>query len=236
MAFTRPPTAIIAMVLFCAALMLEGACRRPAPSTTSSAESTTPAADAAAPAGSTPRESPTPVQIEMKNVRLHLDDGITLEIKALRGEMISVVRSQPPVFDDPRSYVLELFDADVSMDMTSLTNLMNRHVFTGEHSPLTDIEMEIDDGRLKQKAKLHKGVVLPISTMAAVSATSDGRMRLRTERVSTLGIPTKGLLDLFGLELADVVRLKEQRGIEIVDNDVIISPGRILPPPRCGGV
>lgn len=176
-----------------------------------------------------------PVQIEMRNVRLHLDDGIVLEIKTLRGEMISRIAGQPPAFDNPRSYVLQLFSADVSMDMPSLTNLMNHHVFVGEDAKLTDIEMEIDDGRLKQKAKLHKGIVLPISTTATVSATEDGRMRLSTQKVSALGLPAKGLLDLFNVELDDLVKLKTQRGIEIVDNDIVISPGGILPPPEMRG-
>lgn len=183
----------------------------------------------------TSSEAGEPVQIEMRNVRLHMADGIVLEIATLRGEMLSTVRGRPPVFDDPSSYTLRLFQADVAMDMASLSNLMNHHVFAGKDSPLTDIEMEIDEGRLKQKAKLHKGIVIPISLVATVSATRDGRMHLRTEKVSTLGIPTKGLLDLFGIELADVMKLKEQRGVEIVDNDVVLDPGRLLPPPRMDG-
>lgn len=189
----------------------------------------------AARAGAPPAAAGGPVQIEMRNVRLHMDEGIVLEIAALRGEMISTVADQPPVFDRPDSYTLHLSTGDVSMDMASLTNLMNHHVFVGDTSPLSDIEMEIDEGRLKQKAKLHKGVVLPISTIATVSATEDGRMRLSTQKVSTLGVPTKGLLDLLNLELDDLVKLKTQRGIEIVENDIIISPGRILPPPEMRG-
>jgi hypothetical protein len=205
------------------------------------AETTTQAPPAAAPVDQSPRPgseasaSRAPVQIEMHNVRLHLDEGIVLDVTSLRGEMISLVNGQPPVFDDPRSYRLQVAAADVSMDMPSLTNLMNRHVFAGEKSPLSDIEMEIDEGRLKQKAKLHKGIVLPISTTATVSATDDGRMRLSTQKVSALGVPAKGLLDLFNLELDDLLKLKEQRGIEIVENDIIISPGRILPPPELRG-
>jgi hypothetical protein len=175
------------------------------------------------------------VQIEMRNVRLHMAEGIVLDVKTLRGEMLSTVRGRPPIFDDPGSYTLRLFQADVAMDMASLSNLMNHHVFAGKDPPLTDIEMEIDEGRLKQKAKLHKGIVLPISMVATVSASRDGRMLLKTEKVSTLGVPTKGLLDLFGIELADLVKLKEQRGIEIADNDVILAPGRLLPPPQMDG-
>jgi hypothetical protein len=61
---------------------------------------------------------PLDVQLEMRNVPLHLDDGIVLSISRLRG--ITVSRSAgAPVFDDPRSYVLRLQTASMSMDMAS---------------------------------------------------------------------------------------------------------------------
>jgi hypothetical protein len=192
---------------------------------------------ASAPPGQPPPQRATrkPVQIAMKNVRLWADDGIVLDVRELRGEMVSTVAGEPPVFDNQRSFILRVHAADVSMDMTSLTNLMNRHVFGYEHAPLGDITTEIDEGQLKMKATLHKGVPVPISMKADVEATPDGRMRLKTTKVSTLGVPAKKLMDLFGLELGDVVNLKERRGVEIDENDIIIAPGQILPPPEIQG-
>ena len=170
----------------------------------------------------------------MKNILLHLDDGIVLNVRHLRGEMVSPTR-ETPVFDDPRSYVLRVFTGDVGMDMTSLTNLMNRHVFAYENAPLKDISVEIDDGKLKQKGKMHKGVWVPFSMKATVAATPDGRLLLHTDAVSALGIPATKLLDLFGLTLADLMTVQKQRGVEIKDDDVMISPGRVLPPPQMQG-
>jgi hypothetical protein len=191
---------------------------------------------ASAPAPSTPASpaSKPPVQIEMKNVRLHADAGIVLDVRHLRGEMISRTPGQPPVFDDQRSYVLRVLAADIAMDMASLTNLMNHHIFAFDHAPLSDIAVEIDEGQLKLKGKLHKGVSVPISMKADVAATPDGRMQLKTQKVSALSIPAKKLMGLFGLELDDVVSLK-RRGIEVQDNDIIIAPGQVLPPPEIQG-
>jgi hypothetical protein len=202
--------------------------RAPAASAANASATPAPAPAAAA------RPAKAPVQIEMKNVRLHADDGIVLEVRHLRGEMISRTAGQPPVFDDQRSYVLKVFRGDVSMDMASLTNLMNRHIFAYDHAPLSDITVEIDEGQLKMKAKLHKGVPIPISMKADVVATPDGRMRLQTEKVSAVSIPAKKLMGLFGLELDDVVSLK-RRGIEAQDNDIVIAPGQVLPPPEIDG-
>ena len=61
-----------------------------------------------------------PVQIEMKNLQLHVDDGIVLNVRNLRGEMVSKTQA-PPVFDDPSSYELRVFTGDLGMDMTSLS-------------------------------------------------------------------------------------------------------------------
>jgi len=171
----------------------------------------------------------------MLNVHLHSDDGVVLDVRRLRGEMVSRVAGEPPVFDDQRSYVLRVQTADIAMDMPSLTNLMNRHVFAYEHSPLSDVTMELDEGRLKLKAKLHKGgVPVPISMKADVAATPDGRLRLKTENVSALGVPAMKLMTLFGLDLDKVVNLKG-RGVDIDDNDVLIAPGLVLPPPEIQG-
>jgi hypothetical protein len=194
-----------------------------------------PAAAATAPPPAPAAPAVAPVQTEMANVRLHVDDGIVLAVRRLRGEMVSRVPGQPFVFDDPRSYILQVFTADIGMDMPSLAVLMNRHVFGYQDAPLKDLTVEIDEGRLQQKGKLRKGVWLPFSMTATASATDDGRLRLHTESVSALGIPATKLLDIFGLSVEDLVRIEKQRGVEIRDDDIIITAGQVLPPPEIRG-
>ena len=171
----------------------------------------------------------------MRNVRLHLDEGIVLAISRLRGVMVSRSAGTPPVFDDSNSYVLRLQTATMSMDVASLQNLMNRYVFAYQGSPLKDLTVQVEDGRLKMKGKLHKGVDVPFSTTATVSTTQDGRLRLHAESMKAMGVPAKGLLGLFGLELDDVMEIKKRRGLEVQDNDIIITAGQVLPPPEIVG-
>lgn len=175
------------------------------------------------------------VQLEMKNVRLHVADGIVLDVTRLRGVMISKASGTPPVFDDQRSYTLRLRSADIAMDVASLQNLLTRHVFAFEGSPVSDTQIEASGTVLKIKGKLRKGVSVPFSLTASVAATPDGRMRLHTESLKALGLPAKGLLELFGLELDDLMAMKNRRGIEVDDNDIIIAPGQVLPPPEIVG-
>jgi hypothetical protein len=195
---------------------------------------------AASPPAQPPREAPpaaskaTHVQVAMQHVRLHVADGIVLDVASLRGEMISRTNG-PPVFDDGRSYVMQISSAVVSMDMSSLQTLLNRFAFGYEGAPLKNVRVRNDGGRLEMKGTLHKGIDVPFSTKASLSATPDGRMRLHVDSMKAVGIPAKGLLGLFGLELDDVVKLRQSRGIEVQENDIVIDPGEILPPPEMRG-
>ena len=179
--------------------------------------------------------APADVQIEMKNVRLHPADGIVLDIAHLRGTMVSRKTGAPPVFDDQQSYVLHVRRAQVALDMASLQNLLNQHVFAYDGAPVKNLTVTPDHGQLAMKGKLHKGVDVPFSVKASVSTTPDGRMRLHSESMKALGVPAKGLLELFGLKLDDVMNVKARRGIEIQDNDIIIAAGQVLPPPEIAG-
>jgi hypothetical protein len=202
---------------------------RPAPAST--APSPSPPS-----AGGSPQAGVTPVQIEMKNVRLHFDVDLVLDVRYLRGEMTSRIAGQPPVFDDPRSYTIQVADADTAIDMTNLANLLNHHVFEYDGAPLRDVSLRVDaEGHLEQKGKLHKGVTLPFSMKAAVGVSDDGRMRLDAQSIKVAGLPSKGLLDFIGLSLADVVKLREQRGVEIQGDSLLIAPGQVLPPPEMRG-
>jgi hypothetical protein len=178
--------------------------------------------------------APAGVQLEMKNVHLHVDDGIVLDVARLRGTMAGR-DEKTPVFDDQRSFVVHLQSADVAMDMVSLQNLMNRHVFAYQGSPLKDLTLEPDGPRLKMKGKLHKGVDIPFLTTATVSATPDGLMRLHVESMKAVGVPTKGLLELFGLKLDDLIDLKKRRGVDVQSDDIILAAAQLLPPPAMEG-
>lgn len=190
---------------------------------------------APAPREPAPRK-PTDVQIQMRTVRLHVDDGIVLDINRLRGVMLSRTAGKPPVFDDQRSYVLNISSADMSMDMASLSSLMNAHVFAYDGAPLTDLSVRsAADGRLEMKGKLHKGLTVPFSSKASVSTTDDGSMRVHVESMKAVGVPVGGLMDLLGLKLDDLVSLKNRHGVDVHDDDIVIAPGQVLPPPEIRG-
>jgi hypothetical protein len=189
----------------------------------------------AAPAPAAPPSHPVRCAVEMRHVALHVADGVVLEVANLDGEFISRIAGAPPVFDDQQSYTLKLRDADISMSAESLTNLLRQGPLSSPKSSVHDVDVRIDGDVMQVKGKLRKGVDVPFSMKAVVSATPDGLMRLHAESLKTVGVPVKGLLDLVGLKLDDLAKLPPGSGIRAEGDDLLIDATAILPPPATEG-
>jgi hypothetical protein len=176
--------------------------------------------------------APAPVRcgIEMRNVTLHVAEGVVLSVTSLVGEFISH-SANPPVFDDPNSYTLRVKAADASMDSASL-NVLFKQSMARHPSPLKDVTLAIENGRLKASGKLQKGVSVPFSMTAAISAASDGSLRLHAEKVKAVGVPVKGLLDLLGLDVASLMKMPPESGIRADKDDLLLDTAALMPPPR----
>jgi hypothetical protein len=179
--------------------------------------------------------SPPPVQIEMRNVHLRIDQSIILEIRRLRGEMVPTSASEPVSFDDKNSFVTRIASAEIAMSTHSLSDLLNRYVFAYPDAPLKNLVVTAEKGRIKQKGTMHRGVDLPFEVNGHLDTTTDGQVRFHADKISSAHIPVKGLLHLFGEDLSKLVKLKEDRGITIEGDDILMDVDRLIPPPRIAG-
>jgi hypothetical protein len=177
-----------------------------------------------------------PVRVEMKNVNLHVGDGVVLKIHSLRGALMRTAESRPPFFDDRRSFVMRIDAGEIAMSTASLTALMNNYVFAYRKAPIKGLEITTDEkGRLEQEGVLDKGVDIPFKTKAVLLPNGDGRIRVHAKSIKAAGVPVKGLMGLLGIEMDDMVKLQAGRGIMVDDNDFILDPQWMLPPPRIRG-
>jgi len=183
-----------------------------------------------------PAASSGPVRcgIEMRNVTLHIADGAVLAVAFLNGEFISRSSTEPPIFDDPASYTLRMKKGDIAIDAASLTALL-RTSLSKSPSPLHDVTVTFEEGRLRAKGTLKKGVSVPFSMTASVAATPDGRLRLHADKVKAVGVPVKGLLDLVGLDVADLMKMPQESGIRADKEDLLLDTAALMPPPRMEG-
>jgi len=175
------------------------------------------------------------VKAEMRNVMFHLTNKAAAHLETLSGELWPTGKNDMPVFDDKTSFEVRVSRGKVSITPEALSEIMNSHVFAQRNAPLKDIAISIDQDRLIIKGKLHSKGDIPFTTAGRVSITPDGRLRVHTEKVTALKIPVKGMMGLFGIELANIVNTHKIEGMDTDKDDLLMDLGRLLPPPHIKG-
>jgi hypothetical protein len=214
--------------------------RRPAPPAAATdglepAAQALPAAEAPSPVPPDPPLNER-VHLELRNVDLQMAGGLSIYVQRLQGLLVSTRPGQEAVFDDPDSFVIKARSADVRMSLAMLDKVMNERVFDYQDADVEKIRSRVNSkGKLEQKGKLDKGIDVPFKVKGELSATADGRIRFHGQSTKALHLPVKPLMKLFSIEMDDMVKVKPGRGVEVVDNDFIIDPSLILPPPRLLG-
>ena len=175
------------------------------------------------------------VKTEMRNVMFHLTDEAAAHVESLSGEMYPTGKNEMPVFDDKTSFEVHVINARISITPQAIASILNGQVFAGNDSPLKDISISIDNDRLKIKGRLRTKRDIPFETSAILTATSDGRIRVSTEKLKALHVPVKGMMDKLGIELASLVSTSKIPGMVTDKNDVLMDLGVLLPPPHIKG-
>lgn len=175
------------------------------------------------------------VQVQMRNVMYHYSDSVAVHLRMVAGALVPTKAGQMPVFDDKNSFTLHISAAEIAMDTQSLANVLNTSVFSGKDAPLKELAISADKNRLKIKGKLRKQGDISFETLGTLSATADGKIRLHAEKIKAMHLPVKGLMDLFGLDIADLIKAGKVRGVRAEKDDLILDPEQILPPPHISG-
>lgn len=175
-----------------------------------------------------------PVKLQMRNVDFHFSEKTIAHISALDGKLTPTGGGMS-VFDDKNSFAIDIDSADITITMAALANDMNEFVFAVPGSPIKDLKIRIDKGNLILSGLLVKKGAVPFETTSSVSLTPEGLIRLHTEKVKALHLPVKGLMDMLGLDTADLINTKKIPGVATDKDDLILDPQRILPPPEMRG-
>ena len=177
-----------------------------------------------------------PVRTVMKNVMYHFTDAIAVHINYVQGELIPTGPLQTVVFDDRSSFLLNIAYGEIALDCDSLAHALNDHVFTAPDAPIRQLSIQIVGNALIVKGRLHPKGDLPFESTGILSATPDGRIRLHTEKMKAAHLPVKGLMDLMGIEIADLISTRKVKGVTVEKDDLILDPQQIFPPPQIKGL
>ena len=198
-----------------------------------------PASQAPVPAAAQPAGLSEPAtaetHVEMVNVNIHLDNELILRIRRLEGRFLPTRKGRPPTFDDNLSYIVAIDSAEVGVSMASMTHAMNTYVFGEPDAPLKNLLLSSEGSQIKQEGTLRKGLGIHFEMVGEISATPDGRIRIHPTKMKADHLPVKGLMKLFGLDMAKLINTRKTKGIAVDDNDFILDPALMLPPPRMQG-
>lgn len=175
------------------------------------------------------------VQIHMHNVFIHLSDSVASQTDTLSGEVVPLGTNTIPNFDDPQSFVIRVRYAKIRVSPEVLSNVMNDYAFAKPDAPLKGVGVSIEGNRLRVKGRLHSKGDLPFETLGSLSATKDGRVRIHTEKVKAFHVPIKGIMSVFGIELANVINTSKIPGIDTDNDDLIMDMSKLMPPPAIVG-
>lgn len=181
------------------------------------------------------RTVPAAVGIQMRNVNFRISEGVTLQVRTLRGSLHPTSRERPVTLDNRNSFTLEADSALIALDTGSLTQLLNSYVFAYPGAPLKNFSTVLNGDRLVVKGTMHKGVDLPFELEGSISATDDGNIRVHADKFKSEHIPFKGLLHLFGEDLSKLINVNEARGVRMEGDNLILFPSRMMPAPHIFG-
>jgi len=171
----------------------------------------------------------------MRNVMYHFRDDVAVHIRRLGGELVPAEGRLMPVFDDKESFTLRITAAEVAVRADSLARILNDNVFGRNDSPIKDVSITVAKDRLKIRGKLHSKGDLGFTAEGRLSATGDGKMRLHVEKIEALHLPLKGIMDLLGVDIADLIKEGKVAGVRVEKDDLILDLEQIIPPPRLSG-
>jgi hypothetical protein len=180
-------------------------------------------------------DSNAAVQTQMQNVRYHFTESATAYIKTLTGELRPAEGAEFPIFDNKDSFRLRIGYAEIDIAAADLASIFNSYVFARANSPLKGVSMSIENGHLNIKGKLHGVGTIPFETESTLSPTEDGKILLRTGKVKALHVPVKGIMNLFGVEIADLIKNGKLPGVEARGDDLVLDPSLVFPAPHMEG-
>ena len=175
------------------------------------------------------------VDVSMRNVMYHFTGRIAVHIHQLSGFLTPSARHAFPVFDDNRSFILHIDSARISITTQAMSSILNDHVFAAPDAPLKSISIVAEGNRLKIKGKLHSKGDIPFESEGTLALTPQGEIRIHSSKVKAAHLPVKGLMDLLGVHISDLINSHKVRGVRAENNDLLLNSEQILPPPMIVG-
>jgi hypothetical protein len=147
--------------------------------------------------------------------------GAVFILQSFRADLVSHSNKQPAC----SLRITQIDHGEVLITADSLTNFFNRKIEKSD-SKIGEVKVEIKEGNLHLKGKVHKGVSIPFEVEGPVF--TDGKnLILQAKKIKSAGLPMKGLLDLLGVHLTSLINSGQVNGVVANGDKLIFEPLKI---------
>lgn len=170
--------------------------------------------------------------IEAANVLFRYSPELSIYVVRLRGELLPTAGHSVPSFNDPASFVIATDAAEIRMTTAQLEGLMNSWLLSSPKAQIQHLRITAGGDGLLLNGTMKKGIHVPFHAAATLGTTADNRIRIQVQQVKTAHLPLKGLMDTFGIGLADLVSQKGLKGMSVDGDSFLIDPQTAFPSPQ----
>ncbi len=170
-------------------------------------------------------------RIHAHNLLLRKGPDFRIYVRWLDGFLARTNRAVSPSFDRPESFVLNIDTGVIRVNIGDIGHFINSSI---TDSPLKDVTLLADGSNLRMTGTVHKLVPLSVQVIASVSVAPDNRVLIHISKIDVLKLPVKGMLKLFHISTADLVK-NRMDGLEVRGDDLLLDTSKLLPPPHIRG-
>lgn len=167
-----------------------------------------------------------------RNVLYRMDRNVAMFLSEMNADILARDPSMPFVPANKSEFKLLIHKASVDKGAADLEAVMNTYVFNDADSPIKDLRIRFNGDRLVMSGRMKKGVWVSFEMEGVLEPTPDGKIRLVPKVIKSMGLRVDGLIGLFGIELAKLMKAREEKGLAVAGNDIIMDPARLYPPPQ----
>jgi hypothetical protein len=180
--------------------------------------------------------------LEARNVYFRFKKNISLELPFLHAELVPKGNLSILNFDDVNSFIINIKKGEAFASKEVLEVIFKENVFNFEGSPLKIGNLEIPpqsigENKIKLTGEIDFLIWLEFEMEGKVSLDpANNTIVITAEKVTALGNSyAKTLLGAVGLNLEKLLPLPKDRGILMKENQIIVYPFQIFPPPAMAG-
>jgi len=165
-----------------------------------------------------------------RDVDFRVTGDIGFQIGQMAATLQPVRPGNPVVFDDPQSVTIDVHRGEVTLDAAKLTAIFDRYLFQYQGSPLRNMRVVPEEGRLRITGEMRRDAWVPIVLTGTLTMRNANEMAFHAGHVEVAGVGADKLMRAAHVRMADL--LKVDTPVARLDgDDVVMQVAKLTPPP-----